>query len=418
MAAKKNRDKQDLRQMRKTARRIFLDPSTPPASSIIRVISISLVVLLLATVIIGILYQLSFLLFLIVLSIFFAYLIDPLVGVIRRPFKDRNKENLMPRPVAIVISYLLVFTLFGAAIAYLTPLISTQINEFVTNLPNYTVAIQERISDINNRFDQLMISKAMQEQINTRIAETVQYLGGVFVTGFLGGFALYVITYLPWLLIVPILSFFFLKDVYLYRRLFLNFFPSGSWRAKAESLITDVNNTLAAYARAQIISCLLIGTVCTIAFSLIGLDYALLLGILAGIFELIPLLGPLTISLIAVLVGLFSDNPWHALWTAIFMVILRLTHDYVTYPRIVRDGIHLHPFAIILSVLAGEQIAGIPGVFLSIPVVAILTVLHKHALRHNSGNGFIAEFFNRFEKNETKVEVIKEAENQSPEAEI
>ena len=76
------------------------------------------------------------------------------------------------------------------------------------------------------------------------------------------------------------------------------------------------------------------------------------------------------------------------------LVILRLIHDYFTYPRIVREGIHLHPLAVILSILAGEQVAGIPGVFLSIPIVALLTVLYKHFRAHteSSGNGMFSQW--------------------------
>ncbi|MGI8669187.1 MAG: AI-2E family transporter [Aridibacter sp.] len=417
MADKKTRKKSDIRKMRKTARRVFLDPSTPPASSIIRVISISLVVLLLTALVLILLYELSFLLFLIVLSIFFAYLLEPLVKIIRQPFKVRNLEKFMPRSLAIAVSYLLVFSILAIAISYLAPLIAAQIQEFANNSPNYAQLIQERIAEANTRYSQ-MIPESFQVQIYENIGSFLQAFG-VWLTGFIGLVAVSIATYFPWLLLIPILAFFFLKDVYLYRSLFLRCFPSGRWRARVESVLRDVNQTLAAYARAQLISCLLIGTVCTIAFTLIGLDYALLLGILAGVFEFIPLLGPLTISLIAVLVGLFSDNPWDALWTAIFMTSLRLTHDYVTYPRIVRDGIHLHPLAIILSVLAGEQIGGIPGVFFSIPVVAILTVLYKHILAYSGREGFVSTIIDSIEKDETKAEVIeKEDVKDSGEKEI
>lgn len=410
LADKKIHNEKDIREMRETARRVFLDPSTPPVRSVVRVISISLLVLLLAALVIVILYQLTFLLFLIVLSVLLAYLLDPLVKTIRRPFKNRNLDNLMPRPAAIGLSYLIVFILISIVIAYLAPIITTQIRDFTENLPNYTNAIQERISAINNRFDQLMISEEIQKQINQRIGEVIQYIGAVFVTGFVGGYAVNFLTYLPWLLIVPVLAFFFLKDASVYYTSFLRCFPVGHWRARAESLLTDVNSTLAAYTRAQLISCIIIGVTCTIGFSLIGLDYALLLGILAGIFEFIPLLGPLTIGTIAVLVGASSDNPWHALWTAVFLITLRLIHDYITYPRIVRDGIHLHPLAVILSVLAGEQIAGIPGVFLSIPIVAIFTVLYKHLVAQSGRGGVIKAIFNTIEKDETKVEVIEKEE--------
>jgi predicted PurR-regulated permease PerM len=316
---------------------------------------------------------------------------DPLVKFIRRPFKERNIEHLMPRSLAIVVAYLFVFTIFGIGIANLAPLIGIQAREFADNLPNYATSIQEGITSLDNRFDQLMISEEVQKQINNRISESFQFLTGIVVTGFLSGFALNLVTYLPWLLLIPILGFLFLKDVNLFKSLFLRCFPSGRWRARADSVLTDVNTTLAGYTQAQIISSFIIGTVTTIVFYILGLDYALLLGILAAIFEFVPLLGPLTIGTTAILVGAFSDNPWRALYVAVFLIIFRFTHDYVTYPRIVREGIHLHPLAVILSILAGEQIAGIPGVFISIPIVAILTVFYKHILDHMGKTGFFAD---------------------------
>ncbi|HVQ55849.1 MAG TPA: AI-2E family transporter, partial [Pyrinomonadaceae bacterium] len=148
----------------------------------------------------------------------------------------------------------------------------------------------------------------------------------------------------------------------------------------------------------QLVSCVLIGTVCTIGFYLIGLKYALLLGILAGIFEFVPLIGPLVIAIVAITTAGFSDDPWKALYVGIFLLVLRITHDYVTYPRIVRGGLHLHPLAVVLSVLAGEQVAGIAGVFLAIPLVAIGTVIYRHVLEHQGSRGLFAGIIESEEK--------------------
>jgi len=104
----------------------------------------------------------------------------------------------------------------------------------------------------------------------------------------------------------------------------------------------------------------------------------------------VPLLGPLTIGLIVIITAAASDNPWNALYVAIFLIVLRIIHDYVTYPRIVRGGLHLHPLAIILSVLAGEQVAGIPGVFISIPIVAVATVIYRNILEHQGRRSLIS----------------------------
>lgn len=164
--------------------------------------------------------------------------------------------------------------------------------------------------------------------------------------------------------------------------------------------MADVNTTLAAYTRAQLISCIIIGVICTAGFYLIGLKYALLLGILAGVFEFVPLLGPLAIAVIVTTTAAASDDPWNALYVALFLIVLRVIHDYYTYPRIVRGGIHMHPLAIILSVLAGEQVAGIPGVFLSIPIVAIATVFYRHILAHQGRRGLVSGWLENTETEE------------------
>lgn len=382
--------------MRQTARRIFLDSSTPSSWAVARIVLVAFLIWSFSGFVAGILVSLKNLFFVMVLSIFFAYLIDPVVKFIRKPFKDRQLERLMPRPLAIVISYLFVFSIFGIGIANLAPRAATQAKEFAANLPNYATVLQDRMSDLNKLNQRLKISKEFQEKINER-ADSIISAAGTEITGFFGNLLLGIVTSLPWLVLVPILSFFFLKDINFFRISLLRGFPSGRWRARAESVLEDVNKTLAAYTRAQLISCFLIGIICTIGFYFLGVKYALLLGILAGAFEFVPLIGPLTIGILATSVAGFSGSPWQAFWTAVFLIILRLTHDYVTYPRIVREGILLHPLMIILSVLAGEQVAGIPGVFLSIPIVALLTVIYKHILEHTGSTGFFAGWLDRGE---------------------
>ncbi len=367
------------------ARIVNLHPSTPSISSIVRIVVVTLLLLFVAGYVTSIISSLSYLFFLLVLSIFFAYLMSPLVRLIRRPFKAKNLEKLMPRSVAILIAYITVFTVLGFGISNLAPLVIEQGKEFGANFPNYASGIRQSFNDLNRRFDRLRIPEDLQTKMN----EQAVALGERITAGF-GNFLLALVTYLPWLVLVPILAFFFLKDVNLIRLAILRVFPAGPWRMRAEFVMQDINTTLAAYTRAQLISCLIIGVVCTIGFSIIGLKYALLLGILAGVFEFVPLLGPAMIGLIVTTTAAFSDNPWKALYVFIFLVVLRVIHDYVTYPRIVRGGLHLHPVLIILSVLAGEQVAGIPGVFLAIPIVAIFTVFYKHVIEHKGGKGLVA----------------------------
>jgi len=378
--------------------RVALVSSSPSTRSIVRVVVIVLLLLAVKDILVLIVTSLTYLLFMVVLAVLFAYLINPLVKTIHRPFVQGRFAGAMPRPVAIALAFLMVFGVLITAIALLSPQISEQAKDFVTNIPNYTTSLQSGINDFNRRLDRMRVSDSIQTQINERI-NSVLDSAGTGVTTFLSGLAIFAITYLPWLILVPILSFFFLKDAQFFRLGMLRMFPVGEWRTRVDAILGDINETLTAYTRAQLISCILVAIICTIGFYLLGNNYALLLGVLAGSFEFVPIIGPLALAVIATTIASFESGTEAAL-TVVFLAVLRVVQDYVIYPRIVREGIHLHPLAIILSVLAGEQIAGIPGVFLAIPLVALGTVLHKHFLEHTDSRGIITNLLEENQKTE------------------
>ena len=379
--------------------RVALVSSSPSTRSIVRVVLIVLVLLAVKDILVFVLTSLTNLLFMVVLAVLLAYLINPLVRTIQKPFQQGRFSGAMPRPVAIAFAFLLVFGAFAVTIGLLSPRVSEQAKTFVTNIPTYTTALQSSLYDFNRRLDRMRVSESLQTQINDGINRALDSIG-VSVTNFLGAAAVF-LTYAPWLILIPILSFFFLKDAQFFRLGLLRMFPVGDWRSRVDAILGDVNETLTAYTRAQMISCVWIGLVCTVGFYLLGNNYALLLGVLAGVFEFVPIIGPLSIAVIATVVGGFESGLQAAL-TTLFLAVLRVLQDYVVYPRIVREGIHLHPLAIILSVLAGEQVAGIPGVFIAIPLVALGTVLHKHFLEHTDSRGIIT---NLLEENQKTDEI-------------
>jgi predicted PurR-regulated permease PerM len=167
--------------------------------------------------------------------------------------------------------------------------------------------------------------------------------------------------------------------------------PRGIWRWRGDEFFDEVNSTLAAYIRAQLLACLLIGTVCTLGFSLIRVPYALLLGVVAGLLEFIPLVGPLVVGGLATLVASFYSAK-QAIAVVAFLGILRIVHDYVIYPRLIGHGIHLHPLVVILAILSGAELGGVAGIFLAIPVVAVVSVCYRHGLQHRSTAGLVADW--------------------------
>jgi predicted PurR-regulated permease PerM len=157
---------------------------------------------------------------------------------------------------------------------------------------------------------------------------------------------------------------------------------------RGHRLFEELNATLVAYIRAQLLACVLIGTLCGVGFAVLGVPYPVLLGVLAGVLEFIPLVGPLLLATFAAIVGALHA-PILAVWAVGFLAVLRLVEDYVIYPRLIRRSIHLHPVAVIVAVLAGAELDGVAGVFLAVPVVAIGSVAFRHWLEWRSGDDVV-----------------------------
>jgi predicted PurR-regulated permease PerM len=186
------------------------------------------------------------------------------------------------------------------------------------------------------------------------------------------------LAYVPWLVLIPILAAFLLKDAARFRRMLLTMLPYAE-RLRSHRLFEELSATLAACMRAQLLGCAIVGVLSGVGFALIGMPYAVLLGVLAGILEFIPLLGPLTLAVVAAVVGAFH-TPSLTFQVIVFLAVLRLMEDYVVYPRLLRHTVHLHPLAVILGVVAGAELAGLAGMFLAIPVVAVGSVVVRHWL--------------------------------------
>ena len=331
-------------------------------------------------------------LLLVVLSIFFAYLVAPLVALVRRPFRERGRERVMPRGVAIGVVYAAIFGSLGIAGWLLLPRLGVQTAELAQQAPTYLTNARARAERLNRLYEEISLPPAVRRAANDAVTRGLNEVGA-YVTG--EGFtnAVHFLGYLPWLVLVPILAFFFLKDADSFRRSALRMLPQGRLRWRGDEFFQDVNSTLAAYIRAQLIACLLIGSVCALGFTVIGLPSPLVLGVLAGVLEFIPLLGPLVVALTAVAVASFdpADPVSKIIGVVIFLGVLRVIHDYWTYPKIIGSGIHLHPLAVILAILCGHEMAGVAGIFLAIPVIAVLTVTYKHFLEHRGSSGIVAD---------------------------
>jgi predicted PurR-regulated permease PerM len=372
--------KGETKEVARTAAKAAAEASWPQTRVILRVIAIVLFV----AITIWVIVKLTGLILLLVLSVFFAYLVSPLVAFLRRPLIISGRKRTMPRLLAISLAYIVLIGAIAIAIYILVPRLGSQFPEFAQQARGYWRDLSASTQRWNE-YLRVRLPPPVMDAINSeapRAVERVRGTLGLVVEHMIGWLA-----YIPWLILIPVLSFFFLKDAEDLRNSALQMLPRGRWRWRGDEFFQDISGTLAAYVRAQLTACLFIGIVCSIGFALLGLPSPLVLGFIAGIFEFVPLVGPLLIGVLAALVATLHAGSFSALIVIMFLAVLRIVQDYVVYPKLIGQGIHLHPLAVIIAILSGAELGGVAGIFLAIPVVAILTVSYRHWLEHRGSEG-------------------------------
>ena len=352
-----------------------------PTRVVLRVI----IIILAVGVLLWVLVKLTGIILLLVLSIFFAYLVSPLVEFIRRPVKIGGRVLAAPRVLAICLAYAIIAAGIVLAFYLIVPSLGNQFPEFAGQAKGYWTSLGEKTQQLNEYFRSHRMPGPIVDAANNAIPGLVEKVSQT-VSGFVSH-ALAYVGYVPWLILIPILAFFLLKDAEVFRRSALQMLPRGRWRWRGDEFFQDLNSTLAAYVRAQLTACLFVGIICAIGFTLLGLPGPVVMGFMAGVFEFVPLIGPLTIAILAALLAVLHSGSLSAFFVLLFLGVLRIVQDYFIYPRLIGQGIELHPLAVIFAILAGHELAGVAGIFLAIPVVAILTVSYRHWMEHRGSEG-------------------------------
>ncbi|HKQ78196.1 MAG TPA: AI-2E family transporter [Blastocatellia bacterium] len=348
----------------------------PDPARVRRVVTQVVLLVAAAAAVMWLLFALRMILLLLAFTAIFCYLIAPLVEFFEFSIRIGKVVLRVPHTAAIIIVYLLLAGAAALALEKVAPLLSDQLNAFFENMPNYAKHLEQyakQLSALPNRYRFLPISwrQSLTDGVNGAISSLLAWLQSVA----LGTVRL--ASYLVWLVLIPVLGFFFLKDAKTISDRFLSTLPAADMRYRAAVFLKDVSETMAAYIRAQLLACLLVGVVLGVGLWLLGLPYPLVFAVGAGLFEFVPVVGPLSLGAVAVLVASFHS--WrNALLVFGFLAIYRMIHDYVIYPRLISRGVEVHPVVVILAVLSGAELGGVAGVFLSVPVAALLIVCFRH----------------------------------------
>lgn len=295
-------------------------------------------------------------------AVFFAYMLSPLVGLVERFIKRR-------RGLALAIVYCLLIGLLVLIGFRLVPAVAAQAISLSSRLPGL-------ISGNLGKFPLPAWAEPMREQVipvlnkiatnlQSSVVPFLQEAGSRVLTG-LGAT-------LP-IILIPILAFFFLKDARTIRASLVCLVEKASNRAMLDRILDDIHDVLRNYIRALVL--LSIASFCAWAIFLSALryPYELLLAGVSAILEFIPVIGPAAALAILLAVCLVTGTGG-LLWIVIFWACFRVLQDYVLNPYLMSSGIEIHPLLVLFGVLAGDALAGIPGMFFSVPVLAILRLV-------------------------------------------
>jgi len=295
-------------------------------------------------------------------AIFFAYILSPIVALIERFIPKR-------RALALGLVYIcLLGAMVGLGFA-LIPRLASQATSLFTRLPAMvmsggwaTLPLPSWAAPVRGQIMDAV--KNWAAGLEKSAVPFIQEAGTQIVSG---------VSSLVPLILVPILAFFFLKDARDIRQAMLNM-VHGASRTTLGLILDDVHVMLQSYMKALII--LAAASFCAwfIFLSILGEPYALLLAGLAGTLEFIPVIGPAA-ALVIILVVSGATGAGGLVWILVFWLLYRVFQDYVLNPFLMSSGVEIHPILVLFGVLAGEKLGGIPGMFFSVPILAILKVV-------------------------------------------
>ena len=304
---------------------------------------------------------------LLLLSVFLAYVLAPALPPIRRRLRMGRRR----RPISDATAILLVYAAILVPVAVVWRQAQPAVHHWIATTAPAAVdrlfaggaagPVERAFAPLPGALQMTMVrtgmnvAAAMEQSARSTMEEMITAA-----------------RYAAWLAVTPIVAFLLLTGAPAFQRSALRVLPHGHLQWRFEEYLRDVNSALAGYVRAQAGAGLIVGAICVVGFLLIGTTSPVALGVMAGILELVPAIGPLTVLLIA------TSQTDHVIAVVIFLGLLRILQDYVVYPRLIRHGMHLSTLAVIMTVWTGAVLAGAAGVIVAIPAAGFLSVSMRH----------------------------------------
>ena len=300
---------------------------------------------------------------------FFAYLVYPPIAWLER--------RRWPRWLAIATVYLALAVVFGGIFAFLGPRIAFESRTLGRDFPGLLMQARDSIVGANNSLLSSVPLEARETAANLvdQLVVQLQTEGGAFAGQALK-IALSVASVMTALIIIPVLAAYILVDLEHLRSMALRMVPDRR-RGMLLDVLADIESVLSGFIRGQIIVGAIIAVVVTVMLLALHVKFALLIGIFAGVTDIIPYVGAIAGAIPAVIIALYTNGPISMLVVALAFALMYQIEGHFIAPMVVGQRVGLTPLVVIIAILSGAELGGVLGMFIAVPVAGIIRVIVK-----------------------------------------
>lgn len=320
-------------------------------------------------------------------ALIIVYLLRPGVQAVETFLAGRPlvKSPGLRRTVGIVVVYLAVIAIFVGLVYGIYAMIGGKLSnnatltDMITDLAEYQKKSILSVNAITEKLQSLNIP--IGANLNEKIAELVSSVQRYFayILEHTASFVISLGGNIFTFVLAAVLSIYLIKDAEyfagLWHKLFGLLFGRSAAGAKVAEVLAIVDDTFRRYIRGQLLEAAIVGLLSAVVLYLIGIDYAIMIGVISGICNMIPYIGPIAGTVLAVLIALLSGQPLLALWATAGMILVQQIDNNLLAPKIVGDSVGLHPVFTMLAIVIGGNVGGLVGMLTAVPVAASVKIL-------------------------------------------
>lgn len=342
-------------------------------ASLEKVVKVSLYVFI-AVVVCFVIYLVRGALFPFVLGIVLTYVLNPFVNFFERIIPLKSTKPKLARALSITLVSGSFFLILAGCLLIVIPPMFKQSSELIADIPNLITDARTTVESWNEEY-----ASNIPEEIRVEIDRSLENGGEILLGAFRGIIgrtalaAVHALTLVVGLVVLPLFVFYFLKDREVVRESFVEIFPADI-QIHVVYVLRILNRIIGAYVRAQFTLAAVVWALISIGLMFMGVKYAILLGAVAGIFELVPIVGA-WLAIIPTIIVVLSTSPEKIIWVLVLYLGVQLFQGGIIVPRVQSFAMKLHPLMILVAIVVGSEIAGLWGVVLGPPIAACVKEL-------------------------------------------